>query len=216
MSTFSPKDHLRAVAITVVLLVQGFLALPIPSSVNARQFDNPIARDELQRWVGILGARGIELTPEELQAEVIERAQGITGLRKTVQEPIKPFNRVTGTGQAWGLFTYPNSFPHTMHIELRVNGVWEPLYIPLDPEHDWNKRMFVFRRVRGVYDDNANNTRKSYDNFVDWVSGMALAENPQADAVRVYYSQAHVTLPGEPKDPSTKDKNERIRTREQP
>jgi hypothetical protein len=214
VSSFSPRDHLRAIAIAVVLIVHGYIALPIPSTVNAKQFNNPIAKDELDRWVGILGKRGVVLTRAELQAEVIERAKGITTFRKSSLEPIKPINRVTGTGQAWGLFTYPNSFPHTMYIELEIDGAWQPLYTPLDPEHDWNKRLFVFRRIRGVYDDNATNTRQSYENFVDWVSGMALEEHPQATAVRIYYRQGHVTLPGEEKDPETKLVNERIRTRE--
>lgn len=214
VSSFSPRDHLRALAITVVLLVHGYIALPIPSTVNAKQFANPIAKEELDRWVGILGRRGVVLSRAELQTQVIERARGITTFRKKSLEPIKPFNRVTGTGQAWGLFTYPNSFPHTMFIELQIDGVWQPLYIPVDPEHDWNKRMFVFRRIRGVYDDNANNPRQSYDNFVEWVSGMALEEHPQATAVRIYYRQGHVTLPGEEKDTKTDIKNERILTRE--
>lgn len=210
---FTSRDHVRAALLALVLAVHGYLALPIPGKVSEASFKHPIADEELARWSGILSGVGIERTPDELKVELIERFGGLAEARKESIKPIRPLLRLTGTGQAWGLFTYPNSFPHTMHIQLQVDGQWRPLYLPLDPEHDWNKRLFVFRRIRGVYDDNANNARQSYDNFVDWVALMALREHPEASAVQVHYVRGHVTLPGEPKDPSTKEKHKRVRTR---
>ncbi len=214
------SDHwpsIRATLIALVLLWHGLLASPIPSSVNAKTFDNPIAEAELQRWTQLLGQAGFETTPQQLEVLVIEHASGLAAGKKAALKPLRPIQRVLGIGQAWGLFTYPNTYPHQMVISIRdrPSEPWRTIYAALDPEHDWRKSHFVYRRIRGVYDDNASNTRPSYGNFVDWVATMAFEDFPEANEVRVHMIRRHVKPPGKVPDLETDIRLSRVVRRSQ-
>lgn len=196
---------IRAALLGLVLLWHGLMASPIPSRVDESSFKNPIARAELKRWTEILGRVGVETSPTELKVAVIEAGGGIAAAKKEALQPLRPAQRVLGIGQAWGLFTYPNTWPHTLTISIRSSErrPWETIYAALDPEHDWRKSTLVYRRIRGVYDDNASRTRASYDNFVEWIAGEAFEDFPEAEQVRVHMLRRHVKPPGEEPDPET-------------
>lgn len=198
-----PSPKVRAALLAIVIAVHGVAAAPLPSGVSASQFKNPIAQDEMRGWSRILSRIGIERSPEQLAEQALALGKQTSELRKTLLKPFGPLLRVTGTGQGWGLFTYPNSYPHRMEIQVREKGTWRVIFRALDPEHAWLEPTLTYRRVRGVYDDNVLNPRSSYNNFVRWVAGRAFEDFPDADAVRVRMIRSHVTLPGKPDDPET-------------
>ncbi|MCB9761720.1 MAG: hypothetical protein H6739_17890 [Alphaproteobacteria bacterium] len=217
MSASEPtiRARVRAAVLAFVVLVHGMAASPIPNSVSKAHFRNPIAEEEMARWVSILGRVGIRTTDEELIAWLVDVGSSTAEVRKVVMQPFRPILRVTGTGQGWGLFTYPNSYPHRMEIEGRAGTTWRTLFRALDPEHAWMNDKLVFRRVRGVYDDNAFKTRQSYDNFVRWVAGEAFTEFEDLDEIRVKMIRSHVVLPGKPHDPETTTRLVRTLTRQE-
>ena len=198
-----PSPKVRAALLAVVIAVHGVAAAPLPNGVSEGDFKNPIARDEMRRWSEILKGVGIEATPEELAKTALGLGKKTSELRKTLLKPFGPIFRVSGTGQGWGLFTYPNSYPHRMEIDMRVGDQWQTLFRALDPEHTWMEHHLTYRRVRGVYDDNVMSTRSSYNNFVRWIAKRAFEDFPQAEAVRVRMIRSHVVLPGAPPDPET-------------
>lgn len=193
---------IRAGLIAFVLLVHGVLVFPVPSNVPENSFDNRIAKVELARWSEIAASVGLELAPEQIGDGLITIGQAIAQKKKAVLKPFRPILRTTGTGQAWGLFTYPNTRPNQLVISMReeTSAGWQPLYEALDEDLDWHEAHFRYRKVRGVYDDNASKVRASYDNFCHWVAREVFAEHPDAIQVRVHMVQTTTTTPGEEPD----------------
>jgi len=207
------RAQLRALLIALLLIVCGISNLPF-SRVTARDLDNPIAKAELERWSEILESVGVERPPKRLKQDTLTWGNRLADTKRSAMKPFRPVLRVTQTGQAWGLFTYPNTLPHTLHVNILVDGEWTPIYQAMDPEHDWMEARFRFRRVRGVYDDNAWQKRRSYENFVDWVAREALEDFEEAEAVQIYLVRSHARVPGEEFDPSEERRLVRKRTRE--
>lgn len=191
---------LRATLLALVIFIHGVDASPLPASVSMKTFNNPIAQDEMTQWSSLMGKVGIQASEEQLIKFIVDVGSRSADLRNFVVKPYKKVRRWTGTGQGWGLFTYPNSFPHRLHIEGREGKEWRLLHRALDSEHDWMGSELRFRRVRGVYDDNTTTTRQSYGNFVSWMAREAFEDFPELEAVRVYYVHSHVVPPGQEKD----------------
>jgi hypothetical protein len=206
------NPRLRAGLIAVVLLVGGVQNLPF-TAVSEKALKNPVAKAELESWQRLLSKVGIERTVPELRMDAVGWGNGLADAKGNTLKPLKPLFRLTGTGQAWGLFTYPNTYPHKMIIEIRVDEAWVPVYRSLESEYDWKGGVFRFRRVRGVYDDNAWNTRQSYENFVNWVSRMAFEDFPRADAIQVYMERTRAREPNIETDTSLEVRLLRIRER---
>ncbi len=207
------RVRLRALLITLLLIVCGINNLPF-SRVTERDLRNPIAEAELLRWSEILGSLGVDRPPAQLRKDTMTWGNRLADAKRKAMKPFRPVLRVTQTGQAWGLFTYPNTLPHTLHVDVLIDGEWSPIYQALHPEYDWMEARFRFRRVRGVYDDNAWQKRQSYENFVDWVAREALEDFEEAEAVSIYVVRSHAHVPGKDFDPSEERRLVRKRTRE--
>jgi hypothetical protein len=182
--------------------VYGLAASPLPKSLKRSQFDNPIAEEEFDKWVGILGGVGISTTRKDLADEVFDFGSIFAGVRGVLLGPFKGWFRISGTGQSWGLFTYPDSYPHQLVVEVRpAGGEWKTVFAGLDPDATWMRDQLAYRRVRGVYDGNTKNPGASYDNFVQWIGKRALEDFPDAAEVRVGFIRTHTVMPGVPPDP---------------
>lgn len=194
--------RVRAALIALVLLVHGVCVLPVPANISPKAFDNATGREELRRWSGLLAHVGIEVEPKALGDGVLERGQVFADAKKAFLKPFRPVLRATGTGQAWGLFTYPVTHPNRLHISWRPSddAPWILLYRALDPEYDWHEATFRYRRIRGVYDDNASKVRASYTNFCEWVARDVFAEIPEAQQIRVHMVQTVTRTPREKPD----------------
>jgi hypothetical protein len=205
------REHVRAALIALAILVHGVAASPLPKSAKRASFEQDIAKEELNRWVGILGAVGVDATPKELSDLVYQTSVALVDVRSTLLGPFRGWFRLTGTGQGWGLFTYPDSYPHQLTVAVRgVEQVWRPIYVALDPEYTWRRDVFVYRRVRGVYDGNTLRAGASYENFVRWTAREAFADFPEALQVRVGFYRFHTVRPDEPRDPERVEKHMRI------
>lgn len=196
--------------IALVIAVYGVAASPLPKTMKRSQFDAPIAVEELDRWVGLLGGVGIVLTRDELAEHTYQVGKVFADLRGVLLGPFKPWFRISGTGQGWGLFTYPDSFPHQLVVEVREAGEWRVVYAALDPERDWMRPALAYRRVRGVYDGNTRKPGASYWNFVDFVAARALADHPAASEARVGFMRTHSVRPGEEPDPERSPRFQKV------
>jgi hypothetical protein len=202
-----PADRvptLRAALLAVVVFVHGVAASPLPPSpTTAKALANPIAVEELDGWVRLLGGLGVTTNRAQLTELAVRSSVVTSELRGLVTKPFRPLMRITGTGQGWGLFTYPNTHPHRLVIEVERGGEFQVVYRALDPEHRYLEPQLTFRRVRGVYDDNASKVRPSYESFARWVARRAFADWPDATRVRVKMIRTHVVTPGQKPDPKS-------------
>jgi len=187
----------RAGLISIVLFAQLADALPLPT-LSKRDLRHPVAQQEVKRWTRRLNDWGVEIT----RAEVIERGlamgNGANGFRKAVLRPWYPLRRVTGTGQSWGLFAFPE--PHAGRLVVRgraVDGDWETLFSAPDGDGRLGERL-RFRRVRGIYDDAGDRPKPGtlWRRFSRWVATEVFAERPDLDEVEVRIDLIHVLPPG--------------------
>jgi hypothetical protein len=198
----------------LVIAVHLWVALPLKTELTPRSLDNPIAQEELQHWADRLSDWGVDMTAAELESKVIEKGGAVGAFRSATLKPLRPTMRITGTGQAWGLFTYPNTYPHRLEVTVLGDQGWQLIYRALDPEYDWRAQTFTYRRVRGVYDDSAFQKARSYEHFCETVAQWAHDDFPDVSVVRLSMTKSHVTLPGEPVDPVTEERLIRLCTPE--
>ncbi len=206
---------LRAAGILVVLLVYGVVALPLPKTLAKKTFENPVAVEELARWTEVLGGVGVQTSPTELRDGLLTAGSLLGGTKAAVLQPVKPWLRLTGTGQAWGLFTYPDTFPHRLVIEGRSDlTTWRTLYAGLDDDADFMREVLTYRRVRGVYDGNTTTPGDSWNNFSKWAAYQALDAFPDLVEVRVGFRRFHTIPPGGVPDPEVVTRHLRVYRRD--
>lgn len=209
----------RAGLIALTLFVHTCAALPIPRPIRADDLRTPTAQDELALWIGLLGKIGVDASGDDLVSLVNVIGQACVDTKAAIMGPFRPLLRVTGTGQAWALFAYPERYPNMLQIEVREpSGDWTLVYGATSPDHTFLAEQLAFRRVRGVYDTAAakGSPGKGYDRFVDWVAREAFARWPEATDVRVKMLQRRVNLPSEiPDEAEDKARLVRLRARDQ-
>lgn len=191
-------DDARATLLLVVLVPNLFAALPLARSASRKNFDTPLARDELARLREVTDVFGWRPSHDQIADLLYEISAAEVDVRNLVLAPARPFFRITGTGQAWGLFTYPDRFPAQLVVESRSgSGEYTVRYASLDPEADLAAHKFVYRRVRGVYDGNSEKAGRTWDPFVSWAAGEVFAVDPTATEVRVSFRRLRTFEPGE-------------------
>ncbi len=194
------RAQLRAVAITLVLLVECTAALP------RRPLDpQRLARPEGQRLVGWI-ERALSAIGRPADRETIVHVLGTTTrkairARNAVLAPFESFFHYTSTHQQWGLFITPKRQSHRLHVDARRGGgAWIALYRApgtLDP--DGLGSALRYRRVRAIYHPRINTgVRAEYAGFVRWLAGEVFAAHPDYDALRVRMERIGIGAPGEP------------------
>lgn len=209
---------IRAGILALVVGVHGIAALPLPRVLKAEDAKTELAREEIGRWVRILRSAGWDIDDEQLVAHVNTIGRAAMGTRRFVLAPFQPLLRLTGTGQSWALFAYPDRYPNRLEVDGKtLEGGWELLYRANDPGHTMLAPQLEFRRVRGVYDTASSRDApgRVYDRFVDMVARQVFARRPDLDTVRVKMVQFRVSLPGESGTYPEKTRLTRLRSRDQ-
>ncbi len=197
------RDHLRAAAIGLVLLAQALDATPLPE-LRESHLRNPVAWDEIERWSGLLTDAGLPTSPEELLQFGLGLGEGSRAFRKHLLRPWWPFRRLTGTGQSWGLFAYPDPYAGRLTVNGRAaGGEWFELYRAPTGRGDRLEAQLEYRRVRGVYDDAGDRPkpRKVQSRLNAWIAAEVFAHDPELDEVEIYFERARVVRPDRRKRP---------------
>jgi len=192
---------LRAVLITLVLFFTGVEALPLPM-LSKRHMNRAMAKEEVDRWVEILGAAGIDTTRAELVQSTIATSRRSVAFRRRLTAPFREVEKIFGGGQAWGLFTFADPYPGRLVIEATRGGnAWFPLY--RDPISDGSRlaRTVRHRRIRGVWDDAGDRPHpgKIYNRFVTWLARRIFTDHPDIEEIRVRLDEVTVRTPSQPK-----------------
>lgn len=207
---------IRALLISVVLLAQWIDALPLPE-LRERDLRHPIAQDEVTRWTALLNDLGMSLTEEEAIERALVVGAAATRFRQVTMAPLKPIKKLTGTGQSWGLFAYPDPYAGRLVIEARaIKGEWQVLFSAPGTSSDRFSRRMRYRRVRGIYDDNGDRPTPGvlYNRFADWAAWEIFQEHPEINAVQVRLDLMRIIPPGTGEPVADKRRHARMRVRE--
>ena len=200
LSNWGAWPAFRAGLIALTLAVHACAATPTPRRIKPEDARTATAQEEIRLWLNVMARVGVQMSSDKLLELVNTIGGTASDLKQGIMAPFQPLMRVTGTGQSWALFAYPDRYPNRLVVEIREpNGQWTPVFRSADPEHEFLEPQLAFRRVRGVYDTAASrgSPGKVYDRFVDWVARETFAAWPDADDVRVKMVQFHVDLPYE-------------------
>lgn len=208
---------IRAALISIVLLGQWIDALPLPE-LRKKDLQYPVAQDEIQRWTGVLNSLGMTLSEEEAVEGALKVGRIAIKFRQVTMAPIRPLKRVTGTGQSWGLFAYPDPYAGRLVVDVRADKEeWVTRFsAPGTLGGDRLSQQLRYRRVRGIYDDLGDRPKPSsmYNRFADWVAWQIFTENPEITAVQVRLDLMRIIPPGEGVAPPDKRRHARMRLRD--
>ena len=207
--------EIRAAILGIVVFIASLQALPLPRKIDSKRYMD-LAKEELDLWVDLFGSVGIETTPKALIELTNSAAAATYERKKELLAPIRPFFQLTGTGQAWGLFAFPDRFPDRLQVEGRAGiGAWDLLFRALDPEYDLMGSAIQFRRIRGVYDGAASRKTAGadYGRFADWVARGVFSARPDLDQVRLRLIHFRTPLPTDTDEFPETIRHERVRKR---
>jgi hypothetical protein len=194
--TLRRRDWARAFAITLVLVLQLLDAVPLPE-LREHHLANPVAQQELRRWSAVLTDAGVAVTPKELAEVGLQLGSVATTFREAVLKPWYPFRRLTGTGQSWGLFAYPEPATGRLVVEGTGPSGTTEFYRAPGGNNDSLEHILEYRRVRGVYDDASDRPkpRKVYRRFGEWMAVRLMTENPELTVVQTRLDRHLIRTP---------------------
>lgn len=194
--------EVRAALLAGVLAAAGVAAIPSPAHLSWTVLKDPLAAEELDRWVVILRRLGLDVDQRWVGDLAIGFSQRARAARKRAVAPFQPFARVTQTGQGWGLFAYPDTHPFRLEIAMRrAKGGWEDLYRGGDAERAFLAPQLHYRRLRGVWSP-IRRRPSAWGRFADWTAEQVFAAHDDAVLARVRVVRTHTVLPHEPPDPT--------------
>ena len=119
--------------------------------------------------------------------------------RKKVLKPWYPLRRLTGTGQSWGLFAYPEPASGRLVVDGIGPEGTRTLYRAPGGEGDSLEALLEYRRIRGIYDDGGDRPRPRpiYRRFTEFVAGRVFAMHPELTAVEIRLDLHPLIPPGE-------------------
>ena len=118
---FSRWAWIRALLITLIVGMNFIQASPAPGKVDKKKATtDPIAMEELGRWVQLFSWFGIQRTPAEIAEFAGSFPDEWRAWKRTITTPMKPFWKMTATQQGWGLFTYPDTHPYSSRYRFEA------------------------------------------------------------------------------------------------
>ncbi len=188
------RDHLRGAFVVFHLVAITAMALPSPQGARTpASWADPTVQEEIRAWAARLGTE-----PETLEETARTLAIAVVDAREALLGPLDPYYRYAGTWQAWRMFVAPHRFPARLHVDVRTDAGWEPLYVVGSPDHAWRSQQLRHARARAlIFLAPWPRYRKQRARLADWVAREVAEERPDARAVRVRYYKARTPAPGE-------------------
>ena len=189
---------LRGVLLAIVVFISAVDALPLQTPPSRRVLREPAVHDELVRIADGLESVGVTTDAKAVEDFVFNETRRTTKYRTFLLKPFKGFRRITGTGQAWGFFGYPETYPYWLVVEGKTaDGDWERLYSPRTQD-DLLRSKLRFRRLQFMFVDVVRGTRQDavMGRLADRVAPEVFALRPDLDTVRVYIHREKTPKPG--------------------
>jgi hypothetical protein len=189
--------QLRALLLTVVLLVQCTSALP-----DRRVEKRNLRRPEAARFLDTVerGLQRIGLSPDRraLEQALLAGSARLVRARRALLAPFQPLFRYTATHQQWGLFLLGTRECFRIHVDARTHDDrWVALYHALERGLPRYEAVLRYRRVRGIYNPSmSRGARPQYRGFVRAFARYVLEREPGYDTVRVRMEHLRIGDPG--------------------
>lgn len=179
----TPTARIRASLLAVVLATQVLLAFPA------------------------VGRLDVEAVP----TVVVYGATALDRVRHALLTPWRPIQRLTGTGQSWGMFAQPDRRPRRLEVAVRTaDGDWTSV---IRKNSGSTPEFLRDRRIRALYDTAPDDGSPRYWTFTRWLGRVVLEDHPEATEVRVRLVETVTTDPWLPTDPAETVFLERIHRR---
>jgi len=190
-----PEGH-RWSHMMLMLLVLGHVwlitlqAFPAPGGgMSRRDWKSPTVQGEFSAWTERLNALGWEIEQRALEDGLWTVAKGVMRTRKEALFPFYPYYRNTGTWQSWRMFVAPHRYPSRLHIDVKQNGTWVPIYAARSTELDWHATQLDHDRFRAALFRYGWGQKypNQWKGFVHWVASEVDKEFSDGTHVRVRF-----------------------------
>ena len=190
---------LRAIAITLVLVVWVLSALP-RHPFDAERLADPAHARSVRELESMLTALGIATSRAELDEALIRLSTPVVRVRNVVVDPLDPLFDFAGMGQRWGLFLQTGRTAYRIRVDGRSDsGNFRLLYRPHTDDPIGIGAMLAFRRMRGLYNPGSKGTpRPQFEGFVSWLARDVFEKHPDLDVVRVRMQRIRLGTRNEP------------------
>lgn len=161
--------------------------------MNRAQWKDPTVQAEFSDW-----AERLHMSKTEFEDGIWRFAVAWQGINKALMKPVNPYENLVGSGQNWKMFVAPHKFPTSLEIAVSDGGVWTVIYSERDPDARWRRGTLGVERLRSAI------FRWGWPAYAaSWTSAsvalgrLALADYPDADAVRLRFWKAKSPSPAE-------------------
>ncbi|MEM7436650.1 MAG: hypothetical protein AAF436_15955 [Myxococcota bacterium] len=189
--------QIRTALIFLHVLAVLVLALPGTGRMLRREvWESEIGQHGLRVWAKRLSWLGYE-TKDEFEADLWSLTLVYADANDRITRPFRFYRQLAGVRQGWAMFSSPQQYPIELHVDMRTEDGWEPIYRPLSDEHDFWAKQLRHHRTRKMVGRHARGFRKErYDGFARTIGEQAAHAYPEAQAVlvRIY---SYTSLPPE-------------------
>jgi len=208
--------RVRGALIALILICCVVEAIPVPA-LRERHLNRSMAREEADKWSGILENFGVHATSDELLDRALAVSKETRAARGVVLGPWRAFSRQLKLAQSWGLFAYPDPHPGRLVLEGRAKGEdWKVLFRAPDTGDERLRQVLFNRRMRGVWDDAGDRPKpgRLYNRWATWVAKDVFEYRPDIDVVRVQFDRLTVSMDGPGTKVAADPVHRRVRHRE--
>lgn len=190
--------HIRALLILCHVVAVVAMAIPSPAGgMNRKAWADPTVQGEFSAWADRFTALGYPTTTAALEERLWQIATAYMARRNSLLEPLSPYYRYCGTDQSWRMFVAPHRNPARLHVEVRIDGAWQVIYVARSREHDWMADDLNNERFRAALFRYAwSHYKGTYHQFGDWLARHAATDFPEADRLVTWWERFR-TLPPE-------------------
>lgn len=210
----SAGAHVHGAVVAGFVLLHLYLAMPHPRAISETDIQSAGRQEDLALWLGWIQQAHLPISKPQLESGVVAVSTTLGTAYDTLKKPFNPFLVFTGTGQGWGLFAIPQRWTNRLEIQVEEGAEWHTVYRRLQIEDFFLADTLKYRRVRGVYDGEAEKPKASYKNFTRWIARETFERYPEPTRIRVQTLREHTTLRGEAPDTVVEVRNPRPHKRE--
>lgn len=144
-----------------------------------------IGQQDLRAWADRLSWLGYE-TKEQFEQDLWSLAEGYANVNTAITRPFRFYERMAGVRQGWAMFSSPQRFPVEIHVDIKRDGPWEPIYRPLSDEYDFWAPQFRHHRARKLVGRLARGfNHERYNGFARMVATEVADAYPESHRIRV-------------------------------
>jgi len=180
-----PQVRAALVALHVLSLV--VLSLPTEGAIHNRaRWQTANARADLRQMAERLSTWGYETDERRLTQSLWSLGSAYLLIQRPLAWPFVHYAKLSGCRQGWQMFASPQRHPAELHVDLELDGRWQPIYRPHSDEYTWNRQHFEHNRFRKFLGRFARGFfRSHYDEASHFIATKAAREHPEATRVRV-------------------------------